>query len=122
MRVPDFRRSAGQTSPEVLAQDVADYTRRLATLLGGAVDPPAIDSSGAKSKGNMRMGMGRQTFKESDVDVFVAHDLGLACNEWVPLSPSDYAQFRKGTKPPTANGCWIQSNTPGVTAEFLFMK
>lgn len=123
MKPPEFLLSAGASSLEVVLRAVADHFRKLAYLLDGKVDFPAMDVTGARTKGNLRVGIGKGTFATADVDTYVSHDLGAPCLMWWPLSPSGHTSFRASTERlPTPEGNWIQSERAGVTAHFLFIR
>jgi hypothetical protein len=118
--VPIFRRPAEGASTAVVYGDLEAYSQDLARVIGGALELPTLTADGARVPGNVFASVGETTFREAETDTLVAHGLTVATDDWIVVSPGGFARFRKGSRPGSDKGTYIQSDTAGVTAQFLF--
>ena len=83
---PVFERVVGETTPEILASNLEEYTAVLAAVLNGSLEFSVIDEGGSKIRGNIRSDMVEAFFPKANTDTFVSHTLGFPARFWWPVS------------------------------------
>ena len=119
-RFAPMRRQVAETSPAAMAQELTTIVSDLHGGLHGNLALPVLGSRGEQLQdSNLKVTLRRVLFDMVDTDVALAHGLGRFPRHWMPVNPSDYCQFRPGTKSPDSNYLYLQCDTAGVVADFL---